>query len=190
VLGILEQAKADHVDLDVVNIMAMDYFSGIKHPDMGKLAIDAAKAAHKQLVKLGMDDIKVAITPMIGQNDNWQHPKTSEVFTRQDARQITAFAAKTDWVVGIGMWELPRDIAARRDTTNHQPNSHHSGVIQDKWEFSSTFDRIGHHRASEERHHQFLFNRDFGAEAVEALGSQGHGHHGHGGGHSTAGDWM
>lgn len=95
VLGILKQAKADQVDLDVVNIMAMDYFSGIKHPDMGQLAIDAAKATHRQLIKLGMDDVKVANTPMIGQNDNWQHPKTSEVFTLQDARQVTAFAAKT-----------------------------------------------------------------------------------------------
>jgi hypothetical protein len=144
VLGILKQAKADHVDLDVVNIMAMDYFSGIKHPDMGQLAIDAAKATHKQLIHLGMNDVKIAITPMIGENDNWQNPKTSEVFTLEDARQVTAFAAKTSWVTGIGMWELPRDMAATEDTTDHAPTSHRSGVVQDQWEFSSIFDQIAH----------------------------------------------
>lgn len=149
VLGILKQAKADHVDLDVVNIMAMDYFAGIKHPDMGQLAIDAARATHRQLIHLGMDDVKIAITPMIGQNDNWQDPKTSEVFTLEDARQVTAFAAKTSWVTGVGMWELPRDMATTEDTTNRQPTSHRSGVIQDQWEFSSIFDQIGGHAAAD-----------------------------------------
>lgn len=154
VLGILKQAKADHVDLDVVNIMAMDYFTGEKHPDMGENAIDAAKAVHRQLLKLGMDDVKIAITPMIGQNDNWQNPKTSEVFTLEDAREVTAFAAKTPWITGIGMWELPRDIAATKDTTDHEPTSHRSGVIQDQWEFSSIFDGIAQHAAS---HDGFFF---------------------------------
>lgn len=189
VLSILKQAKADDVDLDVVNIMAMDYFSGIKHPDMGQLAIDAAKATHRQLIKLGMDDVKIAITPMIGQNDNWQHPKTSEVFTLQDARQVTAFASKTAWVVGIGMWELPRDMAATRDTTNHQPTSHRSGVIQDQWEFSSIFDHINR-RSSAERHDLFLFDREFGSEPLGAVGNHLYGHDGFGGGQPTAGDWM
>jgi hypothetical protein len=109
---------------------------------MGELAIDAAKAVHKQLIHLSMDDVKIAITPMIGQNDNWQNPKTSEVFTLEDARQVTAFAAKTSWVTGIGMWELPRDMAATEDTTNHAPTSHRSSVIQDQWEFSSIFSEI------------------------------------------------
>jgi chitinase len=154
VLGILKQAKADHVDLDVVNIMAMDYFTGEKHPDMGENAIDAAKAVHRQLIKLGMGDVKIAITPMIGQNDDWQNPRTSEVFTLQDARELTAFAAKTSWIAGIGMWELPRDMAATRDTTNHEPTSHRSGVIQDQWEFSSIFDGVTHHAAA---HDAFFF---------------------------------
>jgi chitinase len=164
VLGILKQAKADHVDLDVVNIMAMDYFSGIKHPDMGQLAIDAAKATHKQLVHLGMGDVKVAITPMIGQNDNWQDPKTSEVFTLEDARHVTAFAAKTSWITGIGMWELPRDMAATKDTTNHEPTSHRSGVIQEQWEFSSIFDQVsGHPSAAGDD--QFVFDQSiFGGQ--------------------------
>lgn len=148
VLGILKQAKADHVDLDVVNIMAMDYFTGAKHPDMGQLAIDAAKAVHQQLIHLGMGDVKIAITPMIGQNDDWHNPKTSEVFTLQDARQVTAFASKTAWVTGIGMWELPRDMASTKDTTDHAPTSHRSGVIQDQWEFSSIFDQISHHASA------------------------------------------
>jgi len=192
VLGILKQAKADHVDLDVVNIMAMDYFSGAKHPDMGQLAIDAAKAVHKQLINLGMDDVKIAITPMIGQNDNWENPKTSEVFTLEDARQVTAFVAKTSWVAGIGMWELPRDMAAARDTTNREPTSHRSGVIQDQWEFSSIFDQITRHasagtdvlaggRGSDTLtggagDDQFVFNSRLGSNNVDRITDFAHRH--------------
>jgi hypothetical protein len=53
------------------------------------------------------------------------------------------------------MWELPRDMAADRDTTNHEPTSHKSGVIQDQWEFSSIFDGVTHHAGA--THDGFLF---------------------------------
>jgi hypothetical protein len=142
VLAMLQLAKQDGVKIDVVNIMAMDYFSGVDHPDMGQMAIDAAKAVHKQLQSIGMGNVKIGITPMIGQNDNWQNPDTSEVFTLADARKVEAFAAATPWVAGMGAWELPRDTESTEDTTNSLPTSTSSGVIQDAWEFSSIFDKI------------------------------------------------
>jgi hypothetical protein len=142
VLGMLKLAKQDGVKIDIVNIMAMDYFSGAHHPDMGQTAIDAANAVHKQLQGLGMGNVKIGITPMIGQNDNWQNPQTSEVFTLADARKVEAFAAATPWVAGMGAWELPRDREAGEDTTNTLPTDHTSGVVQDDWAFSSIFDKI------------------------------------------------
>lgn len=102
-LALLKDAKKQGVELDAVNVMAMDYgesFTG----DMGLYAIQAAQATRRQLQELGMDDVGVGITPMILVND-----VKAEVFTLEDARQVADFAAKTPWVKFVGYWATGRD---------------------------------------------------------------------------------
>jgi hypothetical protein len=154
VLKLLTDAKAAGVKIDVVNIMAMDYFSGIDNPDMGQMAIHAAIKVHDQLVAHGMGDVMVGITPMIGLNDYWNVPANKqEIFTLQDAAELTQFAKDTPWVAGLGAWQLPRDRAHGTDTThsapdnttgNHYegPDPDHSDIVQGDWDFSEIFGKV------------------------------------------------
>src|SRR5439155_6228134 len=83
---LLNNAKANGVDVNLVNIMTMDYGSTY---DMGQVAIDAAKATHTQLGNIwtGLSSAQLwqlaGNTPMIGVNDN-----TNDVFSTSDANQL------------------------------------------------------------------------------------------------------
>ncbi len=124
VLQMFKDAKADGLKIDVINIMTMDYFSDTVNIDMGLTAINAAKAVYKQLTDsvaqggVGMTDVKIGITPMIGLNDYWNvADNKKEIFTLQDAQEIVDFAKATPWVAGVGAWQLTRDRAHAVDTT-------------------------------------------------------------------------
>ncbi|MGK3204660.1 glycosyl hydrolase family 18 protein [Amycolatopsis sp. MEPSY49] len=72
-LNVVKSAKDAGVNLDLVNVMAMDYYQGAG--DQGAKAISAAKATQAQLKSLyGLSDAaawkKVGVTPMIGVNDS------------------------------------------------------------------------------------------------------------------------
>ncbi|MEX2971857.1 glycosyl hydrolase family 18 protein [Streptomyces sp. C184] len=107
-LAVLHSAQKNGVRVSAVNIMAMDYgtyYDG----DMGKYAIDAATATHRQIkAALGIHSEAAAwktvgVTPMIGVND-----VKGEVFRPDDAAELKAFAEKK----GLGrlsMWSLTRD---------------------------------------------------------------------------------
>ena len=82
-LNVVKSAKNAGVNLDLVNIMAMDYYQG--PADQGAKAIAAAKATQAQLKSLyGLSDAaawkKVGVTPMIGVNDSG-----NEIFYQKDA---------------------------------------------------------------------------------------------------------
>ncbi|MGO4104382.1 chitinase [Leifsonia sp. YAF41] len=108
------QMLAADVDLTGVNVMTMDFNTGITtSAGMLDASIAAAQATHDQLGALYTADgsdlgdmtlwRKVGLTPMIGQND-----VRSEVFTIDSAQGLNAFAQKK----GIGrmsMWSLNRD---------------------------------------------------------------------------------
>lgn len=131
--ALLLKAQDHGVRIDVVNIMAMDYDG--PRSDMGQDAIDAAKATHQWLEDYDFD-VKVGITPMIGNNDVHH-----EVFTLEDAEQVEQFAAQTEWVAGLGMWELPRDHDGTPNP-DADPQTTNSGIDQDDWEFSHIFDKV------------------------------------------------
>ncbi|BBU68793.1 glycosyl hydrolase family 18 protein [Fluviibacter phosphoraccumulans] len=128
-INLLAQAKQDGVDIDVVNIMAMDYGAYADSGDMGQDAIDAALATISQLRDLGID-AKVGITPMIGIND-----VQSEVFTIEDANQLMAFAKDNPDIASIGMWSLGRDNGSQLNTVSPVA----SGISQSEYEFSGVF---------------------------------------------------
>lgn len=161
-LAVLAGAKAAGVHIDVVNIMAMDYFdgdptsesaSGVGLNGMATKAISAANAAHNQLLALGIN-AKIQITPMPGQNDT-EH----EVFTLADAQAVETFAASTSWVAGLGEWSISRDngsnglqtgaAAHAASLTNgvgpvpgSAASSYYSSVVQSNYDFAKIFNAI------------------------------------------------
>jgi chitinase len=108
-VNVVRQAKNAGVNVDLVNVMAMDYFQG--PADQGAKAIAAAKATQAQVKTIfGLSDAaawkKVGVTPMIGVNDS-----QNEIFLQKDARNLVSFANS----VHLGMlsfWEQGRDANA------------------------------------------------------------------------------
>ncbi|MEU9645032.1 cellulose binding domain-containing protein [Streptomyces sp. NPDC048188] len=108
-VDLLADAKKNGVDIDAVNIMAMDYGPAYSD-DMGTYAVQAATATQAQIKGvLGLSDADawqtVAVTPMIGVND-----VASEVFEVEDAAQLVQFA-KSKGLGGLSMWSATRDKA-------------------------------------------------------------------------------
>ncbi|MET8804991.1 carbohydrate binding domain-containing protein [Streptomyces sp. NPDC004546] len=102
-VNILKAAKNAGIKIDVVNIMAMDYYAGTG-TEMGQGAIDAARAtlAQMQSVDSGYTYANLGITPMIGKNDD------GSTFTLADARTVESFAAQNG-VGRLAFWSVNRD---------------------------------------------------------------------------------
>jgi chitinase len=131
-LYVLENAIANGVRIDVVNIMAMDYGSwGAPDPEgnMGQYAIDAAENTYSQMQTIGLD-AQVGITPMIGQND-----VSDERFYLDDASQLYTWASSTDYVSLLSMWSATRD----NGDCPGQLSATCSGISQDDFSFIDTF---------------------------------------------------
>lgn len=135
-VNLLADAKANGVDIDTVNIMAMDYgpaYSG----DMGTYAEQAATATQAQVRSvLGRSDSAawktVAVTPMIGVND-----VASEIFQVDDATQLVAFA-KSKGLGGLSMWSATRDKQCPGGT-KPTADATCSSVLQADGAFSKAF---------------------------------------------------
>ncbi|MFD8391403.1 carbohydrate binding domain-containing protein [Streptomyces sp. NPDC059680] len=102
-VNVLKAAKNAGIRIDVVNIMAMDYYAGTG-TEMGQGAVDAAKAtlAQMQSVDSGYTYANLGITPMIGKNDD------GSTFTPADARTVESFAAQNG-VGRLAFWSVNRD---------------------------------------------------------------------------------
>lgn len=130
-VNVVQQAKNAGVNLDMVNIMAMDYYQG--PADQGAKAIAAAKATQAQVKSVygGTDAAawkKIGVTPMLGVNDSG-----NEIFTQANARALVSFAQS----VHLGMlsfWEEGRDANACNGALYRCTN-----VAQQPFEFSKIF---------------------------------------------------
>lgn len=132
-LNIVDTAVADGVKIDVINIMAMDYGSGVDNGGaMGTDAIDAIKATEQQLATAGLN-AKIGITPMIGINDT-----PGEVFTLADAQQLAAYVATDPNVASIGMWSMGRDNGSAAGDSYAVSTG--SGLTQSDYAFSTIFE--------------------------------------------------
>jgi hypothetical protein len=104
-LNVVKSAKNAGVDVDLVNIMAMDY--GRPTQDYGELAINAVKSTKNQIKSIyGNSDAAafkmVGVTPMLGKNDD------TGTFSQGDAQDLVAFA--NDNHLGyMSFWEANRD---------------------------------------------------------------------------------
>lgn len=141
-LYVLQSAAEHHVNVDVVNAMAMDF--GGAYPDdqthtMSEYITESARALHDQLAQLYPDKSDtelwgmIGITSMIGDNDT-----SSEIVYQGDAENILNFA-KTNKVHMLAMWSSNRDNdnggALGASPTN-------SGIPQKPFEFTKIFDGI------------------------------------------------
>jgi hypothetical protein len=129
-MTLLKSAKAAGVNINIVNIMTMDYGTdGTQGRAEGTVAIASANGTFSQL-KLLYPSLSTAqiwamigITPMIGYNDD-----SAEIFRASDATAVTNFAMQN----GVGLlsyWALQRDEVgttndldrfSRVNTSNYQ----------------------------------------------------------------------
>lgn len=129
-LAVVRSAKDAGVNLDLVNIMAMDY--GRAGQDYGDLAIQAVRSTKDQLRSLfGVGDAAafrmVGVTPMLGRNDD------QGTFSQSDARDLVAFANANKLGL-VSFWEANRDRNACTGALFQCTN-----VPQTPFEFSRIF---------------------------------------------------
>ncbi|RJL49654.1 chitinase [Pectobacterium carotovorum] len=124
-LAIVQQAADAKLDF-IVNAMAMDYYDPQYAHNMGLAAIDAAKSICAQLKNMSIDGgyRKVAITPMIGLNDDLS------IFKLADATMLATFA-KEQSLGFLGIWDFNRDNPSSYTyvdlTTSSNPEQKKSG---------------------------------------------------------------
>jgi hypothetical protein len=129
-LNVVQSAINAGVSLDVVNVMAMDYYQSGNY---GDLAVQAANSTFSQLKTLypGKSDAQVwrllGVTPMLGQNDD------GHVFDQTAARQLVSFAQQHH-LGELAFWEVTRDRNACTGALYMCTN-----VSQQPYEFSKIF---------------------------------------------------
>ena len=129
-INVVNSAKNAGVNIDVVNVMAMDYQQGGSYDQK---AIDAANATFNQLKTLYPTKTTaqlwrmVGVTPMLGQNDD------GGIFSLNGARNLVTFA-KTNHVGELSFWEVTRDRNACNGALYMCTN-----VAQQPYDFSKIF---------------------------------------------------
>jgi Cellulose binding domain/Glycosyl hydrolases family 18 len=130
-LNVVTSAKTAGVNVDIVNVMAMDYYQS--GTDYGQAALSAAQATHDQLKTLypAKTDAQlwamVGVTPMIGQNDD------KNIYSEADAQELVTFA-KQHHLGELAFWEETRDANACTGALYKCTN-----VPQQPYDFSKIF---------------------------------------------------
>lgn len=135
--ALLRHAHAVNVDVDAVNVMAMNYGTGTSQ--MGAQAIEVATSTQRFIRRLWSELPeseawrKVAVTPMIGVNDT-----SAETFRAEDAVQLVDFARRHQlgW---LSFWSLNRDQPCSPAAVNDRASAVCSGVAQRAGEFLTIF---------------------------------------------------
>jgi hypothetical protein len=133
-LAILQNAITNGTDVDVVNIMAFDYYDRVTK-DMGTAAINAANGTIAQLHGLypaktpAQLNAMVGITLMPGLDD---YPKKTENTTVAHAQQVYSYA-RANGLNTLSIWAIQRDNGGCPGVTG---SNSCSGIVQSTWEFS------------------------------------------------------
>jgi chitinase len=139
-IAVLQSAIDHSVEIDVVNIMTMDYGSDYPANEMGALSIQAAESLFEQLGTLFPEKAEterwqmIGLTPMIGLNDTL--PQT---FTLDDADMLTEFALEKG-IRQIAMWSFNRDKACGGNAMVLTDSC--SGIPQEEFAFSAIFNQV------------------------------------------------
>ncbi|GAA1244037.1 hypothetical protein GCM10009665_38550 [Kitasatospora nipponensis] len=135
-LSLLGDAQSHGLNVNLVNIMTMDYGASM---DMGQAAVSAAGALHSQLGRIWTNKSSAQLwamegnTPMIGVNDS-----TNEVFSTGNAATLESFAA-ANGIQELSFWALGRDRAC---ATNGTLSDSCSGTPQSAYQFSRSFNAL------------------------------------------------
>lgn len=129
-VSLLKNAKLNGVEISRLNIMAMDY--GQKNREMGQAAISACKNTKTQLELNGYKNTTIGITPMIGKNDT-----ENEIFSIQNAFELSYFVNNTSYISMVSYWSLNRDI--RQNNDGVVPLYNYSSVTQTDYNFLTIF---------------------------------------------------
>src|SRR4051794_15824946 len=126
-VAILQNAIANNTRVDVVNIMAFDYYDRVTR-DMGTAAVNAANGTAAQLLSLGLSTT-IGITLMPGLDD---YPKKTENTTVGHAQQVVSYA-KANGLSTLSIWAIQRDYGACPGVTG---SNSCSGIAQNTWDFT------------------------------------------------------
>ena len=131
-VNMLNSIKASGLNVNVINIMAMDYGSANDNGgQMGLSAVQAATNTHNQVVAAGLT-ATIGVTPMIGIND-----VNTEIFQLSDATMLLNFANANSYVTRLSMWSVSRDNGNCPNQGFASPVC--SGISQSNWAFSNIF---------------------------------------------------
>jgi Glycosyl hydrolases family 18 len=114
-VAVLQNAAANATRVDVVNIMAFDYYDHVT-TDMGTAAVAAADGTAAQLRAIGLN-ARIGITLMPGLDD---YPKKTERTTLAHAQQVVDYAIAND-LDTLSIWAIQRDDGR---------------AVQSMWDFS------------------------------------------------------
>jgi len=135
-IALLQNAKQNHAQVAIVNIMTFDYYDNQPH-EMAQDTVKAANGLVGQLKAIHPETStkrlwsQVGITEMVG-IDDFGPP---EVFTTDDAVQVERWAAKQG-IAELSFWALQRDNG---DCVGTGGSNTCSGVAQQTWQFSHAF---------------------------------------------------
>jgi hypothetical protein len=133
-VAILQNAIANGTRVDVVNIMAFDYYDRVTS-DMGTAAINAANGTIAQLRSLypakttAQLDAMVGITLMPGLDD---YPKKTENTSLAHAQQVVDYA-RVNGLNTLSIWAIQRDNGGCPGVTG---SNSCSGIAQGTWAFT------------------------------------------------------
>lgn len=134
-VALLKDAARNGLDVDPVNIMAMNYGETAPSKNMGANAIRAAQNSAAQIRSIGLGHTGLGVTVMVGRN-NIKH----EIFTPEDARKLVAFARAHPEIKLLSMWSLGRDRACPGNGASVSPTC--SGIQQERFEFAHIFEKF------------------------------------------------
>ena len=131
-VNMLNSIKASGLNVNVINIMAMDYGSANDNGgQMGLSATQAASNTHNQVVAAGLT-ASIGVTPMIGIND-----VNTEIFQLSDATMLLNFANANSYITRLSLWSVSRDNGSCPNQGFASPVC--SGISQSSWAFSNIF---------------------------------------------------
>ncbi|MEV6971564.1 chitinase [Hamadaea sp. NPDC051192] len=133
-LAILQNALANGVRVDVVNLMVFDYYDKVT-TDMGAAALSAAQGLYNQLHTLYPAKTPAQLWAMVGLTllpgiDDY--PKKTEITYLPDAQRMLDFA-RANGIGELSMWAIQRDNGGCPGVTDSNTCS---GIVQNTWDFT------------------------------------------------------
>jgi hypothetical protein len=133
-LAVLQNAVANGVRVDVVNIMVFDYYDRTT-TDMGAAAISAAQGLFNQLHSLYPAKTTAQLWAMVGLTmlpgiDDY--PRKTEITYLPDAQRMLDFA-RANGLSLLSIWAIQRDNGGCPGQTDSNTCS---GIVQNTWDFT------------------------------------------------------